>query len=206
MNGLTARPYGPHATLVNCGTTDPQLVAEAIRRRLPESAALEEIVPATDTVLLIAPALTHEQRTAFTHDLDVSTVTLPSRMIELRVRYNGDDLETLADDLGVSVERVIAAHTSAEYRVDFLGFSPGFPYLSGGNPLFADVPRRRTPRLSVPAGAVGVAAGRTCVYPTESPGGWNLIGTTTESLFDPNATPMVLLQPGDTVRFVEVPA
>ena len=85
----------------------------------------------------------------------------------------------------------------------FVGFAPGFAYLTGGDPIF-DVPRRKVPRLSVPAGAVGLAGTFSGVYPRVSSGGWQLLGHTETPMWDERADPPALLQPGDTVRFTPV--
>lgn len=98
---------------------------------------------------------------------------------------------------------MIALHSGADYTVAAVGFSPGFPYLSG-LPDSLNVPRRKTPRLSVPAGSVAIAGGQAGIYPFASPGGWHMLGRTGTTLFDPaNARP-ALLQAGDRVRFVPV--
>jgi inhibitor of KinA len=92
-------------------------------------------------------------------------------------------------------------HCSAEYRVAFLGFAPGFAYLSG-LPEEIATPRLETPRRAVPAGSVGVAGGQAAVYPLSTPGGWRLIGRTRLVMFDAGRQPMSLLAIGDRVRFV----
>lgn len=125
---------------------------------------------------------------------------------EIPVCYDGEcapDLAEVAERAGLSVEEVIALHSGAEYSVAAVGFSPGFPYLTG-LPGRLWVPRKSTPRLSVPAGSVAVAGGQAGIYPFASPGGWNLLGRTNLSLFDPHAERPALLQPGDRVRFKPV--
>jgi KipI family sensor histidine kinase inhibitor len=86
-----------------------------------------------------------------------------------------------------------------------LGFSPGFGYLTTTDPLFAQVARRPDPRRRVPAGSVALAAGMCAVYPSPTPGGWQLIGSTKATLFDSEVRPPNLLVVGDLVQFVEVP-
>ncbi|MEO7097791.1 MAG: 5-oxoprolinase subunit PxpB [Luteolibacter sp.] len=121
--------------------------------------------------------------------------------LEIPVCYDGPDLEDVAAQVGMSVEEVIALHSGAVYTVAAVGFSPGFPYLSG-LPERLNVPRRETPRLAVPAGSVAIAGGQAGIYPFTSPGGWHVLGRTGKTLFDPNAARPALLQPGDRVRFV----
>lgn len=116
------------------------------------------------------------------------------------VAYGGPDLESVARSAGLSAEEVSVRHAAADYRVAFLGFAPGFAYLTGLPPELA-LPRLSTPRPRVPAGSVAVAGGYSGIYPAESPGGWNLIGRAGARLFDPDRDPPALLAPGDRVRF-----
>jgi biotin-dependent carboxylase-like uncharacterized protein len=95
---------------------------------------------------------------------------------------------------------VVGRHAAAEYFVHAIGFTPGFPYLGGLPPELA-TPRRSNPRPRVPAGSVGIGGAQTGVYPLETPGGWNLIGRTPLTLFDPARAEPALLRTGDTVKF-----
>jgi KipI family sensor histidine kinase inhibitor len=117
----------------------------------------------------------------------------------------GPDLEACAERTGMSVERFVQMFTSTEFEVAMLGFAPGFPYLSGlPGALFQ--PRRESPRLSVPAGSVGIAGNQAGVYPVRSPGGWQIIARTPARLFRPEAEQPFLLAPGDRVSFEPVTA
>jgi len=140
------------------------------------------------------------QRQAFAGD-DAGIV---GRSVEIPVRYGGEhgpDLTALATHAGLGEDDVIARHCAVEYRVAMLGFSPGFPYLLGLDPLLA-MPRLDTPRTRVPAGSVGIGGAQTGLYPQAGPGGWRIIGRTTLALFDPLRDPPALLAPGDRVRFI----
>ena len=126
------------------------------------------------------------------------------RLLEIPVTYggvHGPDLEAVAARCGISKERFITLHSQAVYRVYCLGFQPGFAYLGGLDPAL-EVPRLDSPRLSVPAGSVAIAGSQTAVYPTNSPGGWHIIGHTETRMFDPQSEYPSLLLPGDSVRFV----
>jgi KipI family sensor histidine kinase inhibitor len=126
-------------------------------------------------------------------------------LVEIPVRYDGEDLAEVAAILGMSVADVIRLHGESEYVAAFTGFAPGFAYLSGGDPRL-NVPRRQSPRTRVPAGAVGLAGEFSGIYPKTSPGGWQLIGTTPLAMFDIDRAPASLLQPGSRVRFRDVAA
>ena len=118
--------------------------------------------------------------------------------------YGGDwgpDLDDVASFAKLSVAEVIRLHASVHYRVYMLGFSPGFPYL-GLVPEPIAMPRLPTPRISVPAGSVGIAGTQTGIYPIATPGGWRLIGRTPVALYRrENSATQFLLHPGDLVRF-----
>ncbi len=127
-----------------------------------------------------------------------------ARHIEVPVVYgghDGPDLDEVAAFAGCDAATVIERHLSRTYRVFMLGFLPGFPYMASVDPSIA-VPRKPTPRISVPQGSIGIAGQQTGIYPSDSPGGWQIIGRTPLTLFDPARTPPALLAPGDLVRFV----
>lgn len=131
-----------------------------------------------------------------------------SRVIEVPVCYGGDfgpDLDSLATHAKLEPSDVIARHTAATYTVAMLGFAPGFPYLFGLDPAL-QMPRRASPRTRVPAGSVAIGGAQTGIYPSELPGGWQLIGRTPLALFDARRDPPSLLVPGDRVRFVAIDA
>lgn len=121
-------------------------------------------------------------------------------LAEIPVRYDGPDLAEVARLTGRPASEVIARHAAGEYTVGWLGFSPGFGYLTGLDPVLA-VPRLAAPRLRVPAGSVAIAGGLSAVYPSESPGGWRLLGRTTAALWNAGREPPALLAPGMRVRF-----
>ncbi|MDH5829465.1 5-oxoprolinase subunit PxpB [Luteimonas sp. M1R5S18] len=113
------------------------------------------------------------------------------------------DLDAVAAHAGLSTAEVIALHCAGDYRVAMTGFAPGFPYLLGLDPRLA-MPRRGTPRTRVPAGSVAIGGAQTGIYPREGPGGWQLIGRTPVTLFDPHRDPPCLLSAGARVRFVAI--
>lgn len=130
----------------------------------------------------------------------------PARVVEIPVLYNsqtGPDLAYVAEHSGKSTEEVIKLHTSPEYLIYMLGFTPGFPYLGG---MYKEIatPRLTNPRIKIPGGSVGIAGEQTGIYPIDSPGGWQLIGHTPVKLYDPQQQSPILLQAGQYIRFVAV--
>lgn len=126
------------------------------------------------------------------------------RQVDIPVIYGGvagPDLDEVARHSGLTPQQVVEAHTSAHYRVYFIGFQPGFPYLAGLDGRL-HTPRRAEPRIQVPAGSVGIGGSQTGIYPFSAPGGWQLIGQTDVILFDATAQPPTYLRPGDSIRFV----
>lgn len=125
------------------------------------------------------------------------------REVTIPVQYgglHGPDLELVAEHCELSTDAVVRLHSESIYTVYFLGFQPGFAYM-GGMPQRLNAPRRAEPRLLVPAGTVAIGGSQTGIYPTQSPGGWQLIAWTPENLFDPMKSTPCLLGPGDLVHF-----
>ena len=131
------------------------------------------------------------------------TNSISKRIVVIPTLYDGDygpDLDSVSSITGLSVEQIIKIHTNKEYKVYSIGFTPGFPYLGGlDNTLYC--PRLDSPRINVPLGSVAIAELQTGIYPTESPGGWRLIGRTPVTLFDATRPVPSLLRPGDLVKF-----
>jgi KipI family sensor histidine kinase inhibitor len=123
-----------------------------------------------------------------------------ARTIDIPVAFDGPDLEDVATACGTSIGDVVRQLSDATLRVAFLGFSPGFAYLTGLTPELAAVGRRSRPRSRVPAGSLAVAGGFAAIYPSASPGGWQIVGRTDIELFNQDQPPYALLQPGYTVR------
>jgi KipI family sensor histidine kinase inhibitor len=123
-------------------------------------------------------------------------------LLEIPCTFDGPDLAEVASLVRSTPEAVVEMMTAAPLTVAVVGFSPGFAYLAGLPAALRRVPRRSRPRPSVPAGSVALAAGHAAVYPSASPGGWQLVGHTDELLFTPLVPPYARLAPGDRVRFV----
>ncbi|EIC84481.1 5-oxoprolinase subunit PxpB [Serratia sp. M24T3] len=179
-----------------------------LAQRVVDFPGVKEVIPGMNnlTVLLTEPqtyaAQAVERLQSWWHDSN--SFEPESRLIEIPVVYGGKggpDLSGVASHTGMTPSQVVECHSGAEYIVYFLGFQPGFPYL-GGMPDVLATPRHSEPRLSVPAGTVGIGGGQTGIYPLITPGGWQLIGHTPLSMFDPDSRLPTLLRPGDRVRFV----
>lgn len=200
-------PVSLNAILVELADLEQTLALLASLQREPV-AGVEELVPAARTILVrFRPVVVGVQQLVQAiagRDLS-ARAERGSILIEIPVHYDGEDLPEVAQILGISVEEVIARHAGAEYSVAFTGFAPGFAYLTGGHASF-NVPRRTTPRMRIPAGAVGLAGTFSGVYPQASPGGWQIIGITPEAMWDLGREQPALLQPGYRVRFVDIAA
>lgn len=173
--------------------------------------ALIDLVPSYASLLVIYDVFRtdlHSIRPQIRELLtDIDQAEKPEgQLIELPVYYgseSGPDLALLADKAGLSIEEVIDLHQSQEYQVYAIGFAPGFAYLGEVDERIA-APRLATPRQQVPRGAVGIADRQTAVYPSVSPGGWNLIGLCPQRMFDPEATPTMPVTVGDRVQFESI--
>lgn len=198
-------PAGPAAVLVEVDDLDQALgiQAEIGRRRAAGWApSLVDVVAGARTILLDGVG----DLAAVAGDIRSWPISKAPReagpVIEIACAYQGPDLAEIAAQWQVSVPEAIKIHTSAEHRVAFCGFGPGFAYIAGIGEQ-RSVTRRDSPRPVVPAGSVALGGLYTGIYPWPSPGGWHLIGHTEAALWDPDREPAALLSPGRRVRFVD---
>ena len=208
-------PAGEEAVLVEVADLDDVLALDAALRSVAAEgtgpwSAVTDLVPGARSLLVIAgpradlAALSRSVReVAAAADRSPEQGGSGAAVVEIPVRYDGPDLGDVAALTGLTVADVVAAHTQLPWRVAFGGFAPGFAYLVGGDRRLR-VPRRDTPRVSVPGGSVALAGDFSAVYPRTSPGGWQLIGTSDAVLWDVERQPPALLTPGTAVRFVDV--
>ena len=194
---------GESALLIEVRDLAAVLALSAALRREPIDGVVEA-VPAARTVLLqcdlgvtslaaVAQAVRRMQLS--------SQPSRPGDVVEIQATYDGPDIDDVLVSTGLTRNELIRWHTGSDWQVAFCGFAPGFGYLVTENAR--SVPRRDTPRTSVPAGSIGLAGEFSGVYPRDSPGGWQLIGRTEMILFDLDADPPALLRPGVGVRFVD---
>ena len=208
--------YGDAAVLLQFDST-AEVLAWADVVRDADLLGVVDIVPASRTVLIkldgpryqgVARQQLSKLRLA-PESLERAAAPIGGRAdAVIDVVYDGADLGEVADLTGLTPREVVAAHTQTPWRVGFAGFAPGFGYLVGGDERLK-VPRRSEPRTKVPIGAVGLAGEFSGVYPRESPGGWQLIGHTSEeqaALWDVERDPPALLTPGQWVQFREASA
>ena len=217
-------PLGDSALVVRvCETsTDPgeqslRLVLDTLHKiKDARIAGILELAPAYTTIgiffdpLRVAAAapesifdsLAGQIRKAISH-AKKSAAKTASRVVEIPVCYDPEfalDLDEVAQQTGLSAKEIVDLHRSATYHVNCVGFTPGFPFLSGLSAKLV-VPRRSTPRKEIPIGSVAIAGKQTGVYPVKSPGGWNIIGRSPLHFFDVAKNPPALLSAGDRVRF-----
>ena len=194
-------------------------LSNAIRQNL--ASILMNVTPAYHTILvdylpyrISEKQLIEQLNTLLSHAISsLSSVSYTRDTIELPAYYSPETALDLGryQDKGLSLDDIIQYHTSQTYSVSAIGFTPGFAFMSDVVNELA-LPRHSTPRLSVPKGSIAIADTKTAVYPSDSPGGWNIIGNCPLPLFDhsqlKNAdttqTPLSLLNVGDTVRFIAI--
>ncbi len=206
-------PAGDAALLVELpARIDPDIndravaLAEAIRRECASTARDVVIGYCTVTVYfdpLHVDAARIEDDIARLAHTSAGERRPPGALVDVPVCYGGDegpDLRHVAAAAALTEEHVIAIHSGTIYRVYVVGFVPGFPYMASVDPRLA-LPRRATPRTRVPAGSVAIAAGQTGIYPSETPGGWHLIGRTPLKPYDAARDEPFAFKPGDRVQF-----
>jgi len=210
--GLASRHVVDGALLVEfpeVSTDEANQLAVSLREQMllrPRPEVLDAIPGARTLLVLFDPlTLPPVELDQWIRSLPASSPSRHARAFQIPVRYGGElgpDLEQLARDRGLTVQKAVKKHLDAEYRVAFIGFAAGFPYLTG-LPEVLHAPRLASPRPRVAAGSVGIGGEYTGIYPAATPGGWRLIGRAAVKLFDAAEDPPSLLAPGDRVHFEE---
>ena len=211
----TFSPYGDGAVLVQFETDgfSREVVDKihTLRRQLLRFDIWEDLIPGYDSLLVTFNPVRLDTAVALSYieaalENPPDPDALQGRVIDIPVCYGGafgPDINTIMDTSGLSETGVIELHRSQTYLVCMMGFIPGFTFLSEA-PKPLHHPRHDTPRLSVPAGSVGIAGWQTGMYGLESPGGWQIIGRTPVKLFDKDRDAPFHLSAGDSVRFVPI--
>lgn len=200
--------------LIRCGleidthlTRRIQSISEAIRAQFGHE--IIEVIPSYTTILVqfhplkISHSSLLQQLDAILSDSTLHITSDDTQLIELPVYYSqetGPDLTLIAQEKGLSVDDVIKRHSQVDYTVCAIGFAPGFAFLASVDDSIA-TPRKKQPRLSLPAGSLGIADRQTAIYPEASPGGWQIIGNCPLPLFNPEQEPATPFAVGNTVRF-----
>ncbi|HEY1792336.1 MAG TPA: 5-oxoprolinase subunit PxpB [Opitutaceae bacterium] len=220
---MKLEPLGDSAVVATLGTgIDPSTLSAvqglAAAVRAAAHPAITDVVPAYATVTVFydpvrfpGPESPYASACAVIGAcarLKTGASSEKPKLVEIPVCYGGEfgpDVASVAAHNGLSTQDVVLLHAKADYFVQAIGFTPGFPYLAG-LPKSLRTPRRATPRAHVPAGSVAIGGAQTGVYPIDSPGGWHLIGRTPLALFSAARIPPALLRPGDLVRFRPISA
>jgi len=176
-------------------------VAEQLESRF---SSIQDVVFLNGVITLFSTELNQilDELSSFLDSVD-ETYESSFRTWYIPTWYNGLDLQFIAEKKRMSIDQIKEIHQKGEYTVEGYGFLPGFFYASGV-PESLDLPRRSSPRARVPAQSVAFAAGQMAIYPFETSGGWNILGTTPYQFFDPNKNPPVIVKAGDRLRFYEI--
>ena len=202
-------PLGDSALIVRVADSLGEVLATARKLEAARILGVVDIAPAFASVAVFSASPHELANCAATIQAvlrgrnPAASTALKSRVIEVPVCYEAEfglDLEVVAQHSQLSPNEIALRHAGAAYQVRCVGFTPGFPFLSG-LPKALATPRRAAPRVAVPPGSVAIGGAQTGIYPTASPGGWNVIGRTPLHLFDSRQEPPTLLCAGDRVRF-----
>ena len=213
----TISPVGDRAISIDFGQVIDPTINRHIRQTIERIKELQldgiiELVPTYCALLVEYDAMLY----SYSEICNIIEPTLEEGMtnttnelvtvVEVPTVYGGEfgpDLSFVASHNHLSEDEVISIHSGTDYLVYMLGFIPGFTYLGGMDPRIA-TPRLSSPRTLIPAGSVGIAGEQTGTYPSDSPGGWQLIGRTPVTMYDMSKAQAALLKAGDYVRYVPI--
>jgi inhibitor of KinA len=208
-------PYGSQALLINFEQKIDLVIHRLVKGYFNAIDTFDEVsyqIPAycSITVVFNSKFSDYEHLKSKIERLQIepSKIDTNFKVIEIPVCYEQEyapDLVSLAQELNLKPEEVISLHTAETYDVYMMGFLPGFPYL-GKTPQQLDCKRKSSPRKQVQAGSVGLAGRQSGIYPSDAPGGWQLIGRTPLKIFDPRREDAFLLKMGDRVQFKSISA
>ena len=213
----TISPVGDRAISIDFGQVIDPTINRHIRQTIERIKELQldgiiELVPTYCALLVEYDAMLY----SYSEICNIIEPTLEEGMtnttnelvtvVEVPTVYGGEfgtDLRFVASHNHLSEDEVISIHSGTDYLVYMLGFIPGFTYLGGMDPRIA-TPRLSSPRTLIPAGSVGIAGEQTGTYPSDSPGGWQIIGRTPVTMYDMSKAQAALLKAGDYVRYVPI--
>ncbi|KJD33082.1 allophanate hydrolase [Tamlana nanhaiensis] len=213
---LTYKPYNEKSILVEW----PKVIDEAI---LNDILQFKAKIEASEGFKIMS--LTHAYQSLLIHfkkeidDFDAiinqlkdiysskaEVIQLRQKLWKIPVCYDssfGIDLEFISKEKNISIEEIIERHSKAIYKVYFIGFLPGFLYLGGLDDMLATA-RKATPRQQIDKGSVAIGGNQTGVYPSDSPGGWNIIGKTPINFFNVNKSEPCFAKAGDCIQFYQI--
>lgn len=213
----TISPVGDRAISIDFGQVIDPTINRHIRQTIERIKELQlegiiELVPTYCALLVEYDAMLY----SYSEICNIIEPTLEEGMtnttnelvtvVEVPTVYGGEfgpDLSFVASHNHLSEDEVISIHSGTDYLVYMLGFIPGFTYLGGMDSRIA-TPRLSSPRTLIPAGSVGIAGEQTGTYPSDSPGGWQIIGRTPVTMYDMSKVQAALLKAGDYVRYVPI--
>lgn len=213
----TISPVGDRAISIDFGQVIDPTINRHIRQTIERIKELQlegiiELVPTYCALLVEYDAMLY----SYSGICNIIEPTLEEGMtnttnelvtvVEVPTVYGGEfgpDLSFVASHNHLSEDEVISIHSGTDYLVYMLGFIPGFTYLGGMDSRIA-TPRLSSPRTLIPAGSVGIAGEQTGTYPSDSPGGWQIIGRTPVTMYDISKAQAALLKAGDYVRYVPI--
>lgn len=213
----TISPVGDRAISIDFGQVIDPTINRHIRQTIERIKELQldgiiELVPTYCALLVEYDAMLYSYseicniiEPTFEEGMANTTNELVT-VVEVPTVYGGEfgpDLSFVASHNHLSEDEVISIHSGTDYLVYMLGFIPGFTYL-GGMDLRIATPRLSSPRTLIPAGSVGIAGEQTGTYPSDSPGGWQIIGRTPVTMYDMSKAQAALLNAGDYVRYVPI--
>ncbi|WP_296623431.1 5-oxoprolinase subunit PxpB [Marivirga sp.] len=208
-------PYGNNALLINFEQKIDAKIHNLVKGYFNSISEFEEVsyqIPAYCSVMVVFDPVTTNFKKLKSKieklNIKPDEIKSDSKIIEIPVCYElefAPDLASLAKEINLSSEEIISLHTSKTYDVYMMGFLPGFPYL-GELPEGLECKRKATPRKQVKAGSVGIAGKQTGIYPTDAPGGWQLIGQTPLKIFDAAKENAFLIKLGDKIKFKSISA
>ena len=213
----TISPVGDRAISIDFGQVIDSKINRHIRQTIERIKELQldgiiELVPTYCALLVEYDAMLYSYSEICNiieptlEEVITNTTNELVTVVEVPTVYGGEfgpDLSFVASHNNLSEEEVIAIHSGTDYLVYMLGFIPGFTYLGGMDPRIA-TPRLSSPRTLIPAGSVGIAGEQTGTYPSDSPGGWQIIGRTPVTMYDMAKEQAALLSAGDYVRYVPI--
>jgi inhibitor of KinA len=212
---IDIKPYGNSALLINFEQRINAEIHDLVKGYFNTISKLDEVIyqiPAYCSITVVFD----EQKSDFESlkskieklEIESNKKNTETQEIEIPVCYEPEyapDLESLSKEINLSPKEIISLHTSETYDVYMMGFLPGFPYL-GQLPKALECKRKSTPRKQVKAGSVGIAGNQTGIYPTDAPGGWQLIGQTPLKIFNALKENAFLIKMGDKIKFKSISA